>query len=257
MADEVRLQKFLARAGVGASRRAAEEIITAGRVTVNGKTVTKLGTKVDPDFDIVTLDGETIAMDAPRVTLAFNKPAGVMTTMSDPQGRPCVADYAPLDRYPGLFPIGRLDRDTTGLLLFTTDGELGNNLLHPRYHVDKTYLATVVDTPDKHDLDELRKGVLIDEGSRSFLTSPATVKMVDTSGSQSVLRITIHEGRNRQVRKMCETVGHPVIALERISFGPVLLGDLEPGAWRELTSEELSALNAAAGTAQMPATSRG
>ena len=133
------MQKFLARAGAGWSRRAAEDLITAGRVAVNGKVVTKLGTKVDPSCDTVELDGREVSMDASRVTLAFNKPFGVMTTMSDPQGRECVADYMPLDLYPGLFPIGRLDRDTTGLLLFSTDGELGNSLLHPSKHVPKTY----------------------------------------------------------------------------------------------------------------------
>ena len=243
----VRLQKYLARAGAGSSRRAVEqELMPAGRVTVNGKVATKLGTKINPDIDVVTVDGKEVHMDAPRVTIALNKPKGVMTTMADPQKRPCVADYVPLDSYPSLFHIVRLDFDTTGLLLLTTDGELGNALLHPSHHVDKTYRAVVEGTPDDEDIKELRKGVLIDDGSGSYLTAPARVRVIQ-QGAQSTLTITIHEGKNRQVRKMLDTVGHPVIQLERVQFGAIELGNLPVGSWRVLTVEEEAKLYSAAG----------
>ena len=271
--ETMRLQKYLARAGV-ASRRAAEELISAGRVTINGKVADKLGTKVDPATDEVRLDGRPIALQSGTVTLMLNKPAGYVTTMHDPQGRPCVAALVPVGEYPALFPVGRLDRDTSGLLLFSTDGELGNALLHPSKHVDKTYLALVEGTPSAMALRLLREGLPLEDG----MTSPAKVELLEgaaraaalaeigavgqegTSGvnarhsgassravledSASVLAITIHEGRNRQVRRMCAAVGNPVIALHRRSFGPLALGDLPKGSWRLLTDGEVSLLSA-------------
>ncbi len=238
----MRLQKFLARAGV-ASRRGSENLMTAGRVRVNGKVTTELGSKVDPRVDTVTVDGMTVRLADGAVTIMLHKPAGYITTMSDPQGRPTVADLVPHDRYPGLFPIGRLDYDTTGLLLFSTDGELGNGLLHPRKHVDKTYEALVdgIMTPDE--ARRLREGVLLDDG----MTLPAEVELLDASHGRSLVSITIHEGRKRQVRRMCSFVGHPVVELHRKSFGPLGLRGLGEGAWRVLDEDEVAALRRAAG----------
>jgi 23S rRNA pseudouridine2605 synthase len=239
----MRLQKFLARAGA-ASRRGSENLMTAGRVRVNGIIVTELGSKVDPRVDVVEVDGTVVKLGAAPVTLALNKPTGYVTTMSDPQGRSCVAHLVPVASHPGLYPIGRLDRDTTGLLLFSTDGELGNALLHPSHHVTKVYLATVEGgAVGSEALRHLREGVLLDDG----MTAPADASVRSRNRDSTVLRIAIHEGRKRQVRRMCKAVGHPVTALERISFGPIALGSLPSGSWRELSASELAALYAAAG----------
>jgi len=239
----MRLQKFLARAGT-ASRRGSENLMTAGRVRVNGVIVTELGSKVDPRIDIVEVDGKAVTLDDAPVTLALNKPAGYVTTMSDPQGRTCVAQLVPVADHPGLYPIGRLDRDTTGLLLFSTDGELGNAVLHPSHHVTKVYRATVEGgAVGSGAVRHLQEGVLLDDG----MTAPADVSIKSRNGDLTVLLIAIHEGRKRQVRRMCKAVGHPVVALERISFGPIVLGSLPSGSWRELSASELSALYAAAG----------
>lgn len=309
--ETMRLQKFLARAGV-ASRRASEQLILDGRVAVNGEVVTELGTKVcvyaggavDADkradkraeagsaaddasavealaqkesasgADIVTVDGAAVTLCEETVTLMLNKPAGYVTTMDDPQGRACVASLVPLDRYPSLFPVGRLDRDTTGLLLFSTDGQLGNRLLHPRHHVSKTYLALTLGIPTDQALETLCTGVELSDG----ITQPACVDVLSgeeadqalscfefdragasgtgnaarkmqsrrkTRGKQrAVVRITIAEGRNRQVRRMLDAVGCPVIALHRYSFGPLTLDGVSRGAWRLLSAEEVAALEA-------------
>lgn len=242
----MRLQKFLARAGA-ASRRGAENLMTAGRVKVNGQVVTELGSKVDPNTDRVEVDGIEVRLADGPVVLALHKPAGYVTTMSDPQGRPTVAELVPTSQYPGLFPVGRLDLDTTGLLLFTTDGELGNALLHPSHHVEKRYVARVRGVPGSRALAQLRHGVELEDG----LTAPAKVTLVtqaaqsDPSGCEVALRI--HEGRKRQVRRMLEAVGHPVVTLRRTDFGPIRLGGLREGAWREVKGGELSALYRAAG----------
>ncbi len=235
----VRLQKFLARAGV-ASRRSSEKMISAGRIAVNGAVVTELGTKVDPAHDEVFLDGVPVKLPESKHTLMLNKPSGFLTTMSDPQGRPCVADLVPVAEYPGLYPIGRLDFDTTGLLLFSTDGELGHALLHPSHHVGKTYRAVVKGKPGKEDLERLAKGVLLEDG----MTAPAKVRIVDDAGANTVIELIIHEGRKRQVKRMCEAIGHPVRQLHRLSFGPLGLGSLEEGQWRELSPEEVAGLTA-------------
>lgn len=271
---EVRLQKLLARAGV-ASRRAAEGLITAGRVTVNGTVVDELGAKADPARDEVAVDGVAVALPAEAVTLMLHKPAGYVTTMDDPQGRPTVAELVPAARYPGLYPVGRLDADTTGLLLFSTDGELGNALLHPRRHVTKTYVALVEGVPDEDDLRRLREGVDLPDGR----TLPADARLAEgaeaawaaavvgdgagASGhgarhagrrsrraleaSGSYVVVGLRQGRKRQVRRMLEAVGHPVIALHRQAMGPLDLGDLPRGAWRELSADEVAALRADAG----------
>ena len=233
----MRLQKFLARAGV-ASRRGSENLMTAGRVCVNGEVVRELGSKVDPLVDVVTVDGMEVHLADKPITLMLHKPAGYITTMSDPYGRPCVADLVPVDRFPGLFPIGRLDFDTTGILLFSTDGELGNGLLHPRRHVDKSYLAHVDGILTDREAQMLRDGVELDDG----MTLPAEVETLGIKRGQTTMRVTIHEGRKRQVRRMCDFVGHPVLSLHRCQFGPLTLGDLEEGCWRLLTDAEVDLL---------------
>lgn len=318
--DQVRLQKFLARAGV-ASRRAAEGLVAAGRVCVNGEVVTEMGVKVNPACDVVEVDGEVVRGAVPKVTLMLHKPLGFVTTMKDDHAKRLVSELVPADEYPGLFPLGRLDRDTSGLLLFSTDGDLGFSVLRPRGHVTKSYVALVKGRPTERELRMLREGVLLDDG----MTLPATADLVrgadearvrrvlelplpierkearaggrraaksmragraetlsggtrageserngdsalysvrgemprnDISreyararerkaASCSVVRLGIHEGRNRQVRRMLAAVGHPVVALHRESFGPISLGDLPRGSWRLLSDAETQVLQAA------------
>ncbi len=235
--EPMRLQKYLARSGV-ASRRACENLIVAGRVSVNGAVKTELGTKVVPGTDCVELDGKRILLNEATVVLMLNKPEGYLTSMSDPFSRPCVADLIPVEQYPGIFPVGRLDCNTKGLLLFTTDGELGNRLLHPREHVDKTYRALVAGHIREEGLNSLRRGVMLDDG----ITSPAKVVLTKRTKKNTWILITIHEGRKRQVRRMCEAVGHSVLELQRISFGSLDLGDLKEGSFRMLTPSELEVL---------------
>lgn len=237
--EAVRLQKFLARAGV-ASRRASEQLIVQGRVAVNGSVVTELGTKVNPDTDIVTVDGDTVTLSEDQCVLMLHKPAGYLTAMKEDRGRHCVAQLVPTQQYPGLFPVGRLDFDTTGLLLFTTDGELGNALLHPSFHVDKEYHAWVEGHPNKSALLALRNGVKLQDG----MTAPAQVSLVKQDANKTLLSITIHEGRKRQVKRMCAAVGHPVVTLHRSKFGPLELGNLPVGKYRILNPDEVQALKA-------------
>ena len=232
----MRLQKFLARAGV-ASRRASENLMTAGRVTVNGEVVSELGAKVDPLVDVVAVDGKVVSLADGPVTIMLNKPAGVITTMKAQSDRPIVAELVPTDRYPGLFPIGRLDADTTGLLLFTTDGELGNRLLHPSHHVPKTYRAQLKALPKPRELDRLREGIELDDGP----TQPAQVEVVGRK--PPIVRITIHEGRYHQVKRMFEAIGYRVVSLHRERFDTLELGNLASGEWRELTPEEVDSLS--------------
>ena len=238
----MRLQKFLARAGV-ASRRASENLMTAGRVAVNGEVVTELGAKVDPLVDEVAVDGKQVHLNDAPVTIMLHKPAGVITTMKAQSDRPIVADLVPTGAYPGLYPIGRLDADTTGLLLFSTDGELGNALLHPSRHVSKTYLARLAKPLADEAAASLRKGVELDDGP----AQPAEVAIVDKS--RKLVRITVHEGRYHQVKRMFEAVGDPVVSLHRESFGPLRLGKLKPGEWRVLTDDEAAALSEGRGSA--------
>lgn len=233
----MRLQKFLARAGV-ASRRGSENLMTEGRVRVNGEVVKELGSRVDPLIDKIAVDGKIIPYPNDAVTLMLNKPAGFITTMSDPYGRPCVASLIPVKEYPGLFPIGRLDADTTGLLLFSTDGELGNRLMHPRHQVEKTYEAQVEGCVNEGELDRLRKGVVLEDG----LTLPAKAQLISGDKNSSSVRLCIREGRKRQVRRMLEEIGHPVLELRRTQIASLELGDIKEGAWRFLDKQELSAL---------------
>jgi 23S rRNA pseudouridine2605 synthase len=233
-----RLQKVLARSGVG-SRRACEELISAGRVTVNGEVAT-LGRRVDAARDEIELDGALIAVAEGLAHYLLNKPAGVVTTASDPQGRPTVVQLVP--PRPRVFPVGRLDVETEGLLVMTNDGPLAHRLTHPRFGLEKEYVAEVEGTPRPAALRALRRGVELEDG----LTAPARVTLV----GPSALRITIHEGRNRQVRRMCDAIGHPVVRLFRTRVGPITDRRLAPGAWRLLTPGEVRSLaEAAAGDA--------
>ena len=235
MSDEgQRLQKVLSRAGV-ASRRAGEELIAAGRVTVNGR-VARLGQRVDPAADAVEVDGVRLSLAPGLVYYLLNKPAGVVSTASDPQGRPTVVDLVPAD--PRVFPVGRLDSDTEGLLLLTNDGDLAQRLTHPSHGVEKEYLAEVTGRPSAGAVRRLREGVELDDG----VTAPAKVALV----SPNVMRLVIHEGRNRQVRRMCEAVGHPVRRLVRVRIGTLRDPHLRPGSWRPLDPKELRALEKAA-----------
>ena len=229
-----RLQKVLARAGLG-SRRACEELIADGRVAVNGEVAT-LGRRVDPEVDRVTVDGVTLPVRPGLVYYLLNKPAKVVTTASDPQERPTVLGLVPAE--PRVFPVGRLDWDTEGLLLLTNDGDIAHGLTHPSRGVPKTYLAEVSGVPGKAALRRLREGVELDDG----LTAPARAQVAQATPTGAALEIVIHEGRNRQVRRMCEAVGHPVVRLVRTRFGPLHDQRLAPGEWRALSQAEIRAL---------------
>jgi 23S rRNA pseudouridine2605 synthase len=236
-ADGVRLQKVLARAGLG-SRRACEELIAAGRVAVNGDTAV-LGRRVHPASDHVTVDGVAVSAAGHLVTYLLNKPAGVVSTARDPQGRPTVVDLVPAE--PRVFPVGRLDADSEGLLLLTNDGDLAQRLAHPSRGVDKVYLVEVRGVPSRGALRTLREGVELDDGR----TAPAEVRLVQRHGGNAAVELVIHEGRNRQVRRMLDAVGHPVTRLVRTRIGPLTDPDLAPGRWRALRHDELRGLDAA------------
>ena len=237
----VRLQKVLAQAGV-ASRRASEQMIADGRVSVDGTVVRSQGVRVDPATQVIHVDGERLILDETKhIVLAVNKPIGTVSTMSDPEGRPSIADL--IADYPErLYHVGRLDIDTSGLLLLTNDGELAQRLTHPSCEVDKVYLARVTGNPSNEALDKLRRGVYMEGDERR--TYPAQVRVVRDESLFSDILVTIHEGRNRQVRRMFDSVGHKVLLLRRVRFGPLDLGDLRRGEWRELSAEEIAKLKA-------------
>ncbi len=235
MSEPERLQKILARIGVG-SRRVVEDMIADGRITLNGKVAT-LGDRAVAGADEIRVDGAVISTDVDGVTYLLNKPAGVITSASDPQGRPTVVELVPDD--PRVFPVGRLDFETEGLLLLTNDGALAHRLTHPSFGVPKEYLAWVEGRPSRSAIRALRDGVELDDG----LTAPATA----SSPEPGVIRLTIHEGRNRQVRRMCEAVGHPVIRLVRTAIGPLADRTLRPGQSRRLSDKELLSLQQAVG----------
>ena len=230
MSGAERIQKVLAAAGV-ASRRAVEEMVAEGRVVVNGQPA-RLGQRIDPDGDVVEVDGVTVGLRADLVYYLLNKPTGVVTTASDPQGRPTVVDMVPGD--PRVFPVGRLDADTEGLLLLCNDGDLTHRLTHPSFGVDKEYLAQVEGRPSRGALRRLREGVELEDG-------PARAVAVSQPGP-TVVRIVVHEGRNRLVRRMCAAIGHPVHRLVRTRIGPLADRKLSPGEWRELTPAEVREL---------------
>lgn len=238
-----RLQKFLARAGV-ASRRHAEALIEAGRVQVNGQVVTQLGTKILPGKDEVRVDGRVVQPPASQIYVLLHKPAGVVTTASDPEGRQTVLDLLPPElRAQRLFPVGRLDLDSEGLLLLTNDGEFALHLTHPRYEQEKEYHALVQGRPAPEKLEALRRGVLLPDEARP--TAPARVQFLrEGEHGTSWIAVTLHEGRKRQVRRMLAAVGHQVVRLIRVRVGPLHLGNVPPGRWRALTAEEVKRLRA-------------
>jgi 23S rRNA pseudouridine2605 synthase len=242
MPPSERLQKVLARAGLG-SRRACEELIESGAVTINGQVAT-LGDKVDVEADLVEVGGVHIGTRPGLVYYLLNKPVGVVTTAADTHGRPVVTDLVPDE--PRVFPVGRLDQETEGLLLLTNDGELTHRLTHPSFGVDKEYLAELATAPTRGDLRRLREGIELDDG----MTAPAKLAPVEPT----VVRITIHEGRNRQVRRMFDAVGRPVVRLIRVRIGPLSDRSLAPGAWRALTVDEVRGLERAAGSETPPTT---
>ena len=232
----MRLQKYIAKSGL-TSRRKAEELILQGRVKVNGQVVNKLGKKVEPEKDVVMVDNKVVELENKKVYIMLNKPTGYVTTLKDKYSDKIVLDLIKGVRE-RIFPIGRLDKDTTGLLLLTNDGDLAFKLTHPSYQVWKEYIATVKGIPDDKKIQKLRDGIIIDRRK----TSPAYVDILRKEKDSAVLRIKIYEGRNRQVRKMCKSIGHPVIKLKRVAIGHIKLGNLPIGRWRYLTEKEIEYL---------------
>ncbi|MDR1016382.1 MAG: rRNA pseudouridine synthase [Coriobacteriales bacterium] len=237
----VRLQKYLAACGV-ASRRHAERLIAAGRVSLDGATILEHGTKVLGPAAEVKVDGRRVKPLSEPVYLLLNKPAGYLTTMADERGRASVADLVPLAAHPDIFPVGRLDKDTTGALLFTNDGNLGHDLLHPSHHVEKVYQVVVKGLFSKADRELMERGIVLRNG---YQAAPAKVRILRPERTTSEVRITISEGKKRQIKMMCNAVHHPVLSLNRQSFGPLKLGDLPLGQWRYLSDSEVLALHRA------------
>jgi 23S rRNA pseudouridine2605 synthase len=239
MPDEVleRLQKLLAQAGV-ASRRRAEQLIQEGRVTVNGRIVTQLGTKVNPAVDDVRVDGQRVQVAGRHVYILMNKPRGVVSAMEDPRGHKTLGDLIQVPQR--VFPVGRLDATSEGLILLTDDGELANLLTHPRYEHEKEYRVLVNGIPSDETLDAWRRGVVL-EGRR---TAPAEVEIARKDRDSALVRVVMHEGRKRQLREVAALLGHPVRQLQRVRLGPLNLGTLKPGEWRHLTEHEVEELTA-------------
>ena len=231
---EIRLQKWLSQSGI-ASRRKAEELILAGQVAVNGVVITELGARADTTCDEVTVNGRPCVINAAKIYIALHKPEGVITTVSDPFNRPTVMDFIPADMH--CFPVGRLDYDTSGLLILTNDGDFAERLAHPKHEMIKTYEATVKGIPKSKALAAFRSGLVID----GHCTAPCDIEIIKKEPNAKV-RIKLHEGRNRQVRKMCEAIGHPVLKLKRVEIGPVKLGRLARGRWRYFTVLEMQEL---------------
>ena len=237
---EERLQKVMARAGV-ASRRKSEELIRQGRVAVNGRVVRKLGVRVDPARDTITVDGQPIQVRPQHTYIVLHKPRGFITTVHDPWGRPTVLDLVQVDAR--VYPVGRLDADSEGLVLLTDDGELAHRLTHPRFEHEKEYHVRVAGRPSERVLERLRTGVRLEDG----VTAPAQVEVLRYEAGDTWLRMILHEGRKRQIRRMAEAVGHPVKRLIRVRMGPIRLGNLAPGRWRHLTRHEIEELERAVG----------
>lgn len=231
-----RLQKILSKAGL-ASRRHAEKLIVEGRVEVNGVVVTKLGFKADPRGDHIKVDGKPIAPFGSRVYLIMNKPKGCVTTLNDPLERPTIRDYLHGERR-RVYPVGRLDFDSEGLLILTNDGELHHRLTHPRYGIPRTYQVKVKGIPESGEIERMINGIPLDDG----VTLRARVRLVKKLKRNSWMRLTVYEGRNRLIKRMCDAISHPVISLKRIRYGPLALGDLRPGEYRYLTPEEIEKL---------------
>lgn len=231
-----RLHKFIARAGI-ASRRKAEKMIKDGMVKVNGNVIKEMGCLIDSNKDKVFVDNKLVKIENKKIYLLLNKPVAVVTSVSDPERRKTVIDLLS-DVHDRVYPIGRLDFLTKGLLLLTNDGDLAYRLTHPKYKVDKTYIAIVKGIVKDKEINSLRKGVLLEDGP----TLPAKVRVLSNRRDQTKLEIIIREGRNRQVRRMCQYIGHPVISLTRTAFGHLHLGNLEPGQYRALTHKEIKDL---------------
>ena len=253
----IRLQKILSTAGV-ASRRAAEELIAQGRVSVNGETVTALGSKAEPGVDDIRVDGRRVKSPARRRYFLLNKPRGYITSRSDPQHRPTVIDLLAnhgIRDY--IYPVGRLDYESEGLLILTSDGDLAAMLTHPSHGVGREYEVRVLGSPDDHEIDRLSRGVVID-GRRTAPAEVERIKVFEAAGGrvETLLSMVIHEGRNRQVRKMFEAIGHPVERLRRVAIGPIRDAKLNPGDFRELSEEEIAALRRHAATRPDVNTSR-
>lgn len=231
--NDIRLQKYLALSGV-ASRRKSEEIILEGRIKVNGSVVTELGTKIDPDKDVVLFDNKVIKQEEKKVYYLLNKPVGYVTTAKDQFNRPNVVEIINSEKY-RIYPVGRLDYNTSGLLILTNDGDLTNKITHPANHVEKTYLVKCKGAVSKQGLDRLRNG--IDIGG--YVTQKAKVEIIKTDGRNTSVKITISEGKNRQIRKMFDAIGNPVIDLKRISIGAIKVDGIEIGKYRSMTDDEL------------------
>lgn len=232
---EERLQKFMARCGV-ASRRKCEEVITGGRVKVNNCLVTELGYKIDPDKDSVMVDNKVINIEENKVYIALNKPEGIVSTVKDEKDRKTILDLVKIKER--IYPIGRLDYDTSGLILLTNDGDIYNKVIHPRQVINKVYIALLEGYPTEEQISKFCNGVDIG----GYITAKADFQITKRIGLNCSVTITIHEGKNRQIRKMCDAIGHPVIALKRISVGNITLGNIEKGSWRELTEDEVKYL---------------
>ncbi len=242
----IRIQKFLSMAGV-CSRRKAEELISQGKVRVNGTVCTRLGTKIDPEKDRIELGGHSItlpASQAEHIYLAFHKPKGILTTLMDPQGRPTIKPLLEEFTKRRIFPVGRLDKDSEGLLICTSDGELANRLIHPRYKVEKVYLTTVTGHPDRKKIERLREGGIEIQGKP---IKPCKIRVIRKGRDQTTYEVILKEGRKRQIREMFRSVGHRVIRLRRTSIGPVQIGNLKPGQARDLSEHEINELRKAAG----------
>lgn len=242
MEEAVRLQKYMAEAGIG-SRRKCEEWILGGEVRVNGQIVQELGTKIDPAKDRVEFRGKEVHPEQETVTVMLHKPAGYVTTARDQFGRP---DVCSLVNLPGLrlYPVGRLDYQTTGLLLLTNDGELAFHLTHPKHHISRTYEAVVKGKPDSEAISRLERGVRLDDG---YKTKPARIRLLEAGEESSRVEFVIYEGKNHQVRRMARAVGHPVLRLKRCGLGPLCLGGLPEGKFRKLSEEEIELLRKASG----------
>lgn len=229
---EERLQKFMARCGV-ASRRSCEEIIGEGKVKVNGNVVRELGFKIDSDEDLVEYEGKVIKPESRKVYIALNKPVGYVSTVKDERGRKTIIDIVKVDER--IYPIGRLDYDSSGLLILTNDGEIYNRVIHPRQEIDKTYIVFLKGIPDIQDINNFCNGIDID----GYITAKAKFEILKVQDGNALIRIIIHEGKNRQIRRMCDKIGHPVLSLKRTSIGKIELDKLELGKWRYLSGEEI------------------
>ncbi|MDE2484831.1 MAG: rRNA pseudouridine synthase [candidate division NC10 bacterium] len=243
---EERLQRYLARAGLG-SRRSCEKLILEGRVCVNGRVAAQLGTKVSSGLDQVTCDGKPVIPSVGLAYLLLHKPAGVLTSLSDPRGRPVIGDLLPPRGLPRLFPVGRLDYQTEGLVLLTNDGALAYGLMHPSFEIEKEYLAKVQGCPTPADLVRLKAGV-VSNGERLWATH---AEIVRPGIGSAWLKLVVHQGRYHEIRRLCDAIGHPVLRLQRVRIGPIVLGRLPKGRWRRLTPVELAGIRRAVGGGAM------